>query len=157
MGKKLETVSKIPSAALLPYSAATHLSSWKMPSLYMFFIIFVGCASTNCKRKENIPPLPEGVGPKIAHATEIDSEANKRVLVFKYDGSRQCEEGTGQTVEEMAKQLAGVTIYSQENRYDGQVHMTVCGGNTGSANVYEIDRKDLPAAQAAGFKIWNFE
>ena len=96
-------------------------------------LVLTGCASGHCRGSQ--------------HANE------KHVYVFKPDGSKQCSNIKGATVESMATELSAVQIYSEENRYDGKMHPQVCDFPTGRVNVYEIGVSDLPAAEKSGFKL----
>lgn len=92
-----------------------------------------------------------------AAATQVTNNPQTRVKVFKYDGSLQCGMGKPIPVSEMQKELAGITVYSAENKPDGLMHIQACGTATGRANVYEIDKTALEAAKKKGFKEWTFE
>lgn len=89
-------------------------------------------------------------------SAQISVSSQERVRVFKYDGSLQCGMGKAVPMAEMAKELAGITIYSQENKPDGLMHIQACGTPTGRANVYEIDKSALEQAKKKGFKEWTF-
>jgi len=80
----------------------------------------------------------------------------KKILVFKYDGSRQCEPDSGVSENTMSKELTEVKVYSAEKKSDGQPRVQVCGALTGYANVYKIKAENLPLAEALGFKKWDF-
>lgn len=84
------------------------------------------------------------------------SMSDRRVFVYKYDKSEQCNPGTGITLKAMARELKGIKIYSQENRHDGLSHIQVCGSSTGKTNVYEIGEEDLEKAKSKGFREWAF-
>lgn len=75
------------------------------------------------------------------------------VMVYKYDGSLQCE-GDGESVETMRGELvqAGVEVICSQKARDGRVYPAMCGAATGRVNVYTIDAADLDAAEALGFK-----
>jgi hypothetical protein len=121
----------------------------------------VSCISGECRRKEVIPPYP---GQKEEPSTSVKKggaavvpAVERRVLVYKYDGSLQCGMGKGKSVKEMAKELEGIKIFSAVKKPDGLMHIQVCGSNTGMTNVYEILASDLPEAERKGFKLWKFE
>ncbi len=99
----------------------------------IFAGLVVGCANGHCRGNR--------------HADE------KHVYVYKPDGSKQCSGVKGASVESMATELSSVQIYSEENRFDGNVHAQVCGFPTGRINVYEIGVSDLAKAQNLGFQI----
>lgn len=80
----------------------------------------------------------------------------EHVFVYKYDGTKQCNMGQEITLEQMQKELDGIKVYSTAKRKDGLVRMTVCGADTGSANVYEIDKTEVKKAEEKGFKVWEF-
>lgn len=86
--------------------------------------------------------------------TPIASE-NDRIKVYKYDGSLQCGMGKAIAFEVMQKELKNIKVYSASNKPDGLMHIQQCGTPTGTANVYEIDKKDLEAAKKLGFKLWT--
>lgn len=81
--------------------------------------------------------------------------AENRVLVAKPDGSQQCEENSGKSLDEMAKELGKVEVFRQFKKNDGMMRIQVCGAPTGIHNVYEIDKKDLQKALDIGFKTWS--
>ncbi len=65
--------------------------------------------------------------------------------------------GKAVALEAMAKQLQGVTVFSQSKKRDGLIHIQVCGSITGMANVYEIPLAQIKKAESFGFKKWSFE
>ncbi|MGY4319454.1 hypothetical protein [Bradyrhizobium sp. JR3.5] len=78
---------------------------------------------------------------------------SKTAVVYKYDGTILCAEGTGIKLDEMAKELtrAGIAIVSQKKAADGLMHIQLCGSITGSVNAYEIASSDLQKALDLGF------
>ena len=73
--------------------------------------------------------------------------------MFKSDGSRQCE-GGGISPEAMKSQLQGIRVYAAEKQVlRGMMFPAVCGGQTGSINVYTIAEQDLSEAGKRGFNI----
>ncbi|MAT64768.1 MAG: hypothetical protein CMN57_03905 [Gammaproteobacteria bacterium] len=75
------------------------------------------------------------------------------IMVYKYDGSVQCEE-SGVAVEEMRLELtrAGVEVLCGRKAQDGRAYPAMCGAATGRINVYTIQASDLVRAQGLGFK-----
>lgn len=118
--------------------------------LWFPILALVACAQGNCRSQVQ-------KNPKEAQLNAAPTSPSERVFVFKYDGSLQCGQGKAIDVEKMAADLKGIMIYSKANKADGLMHIQQCGTPTGKANVYEIDRKDLAAAQKAGFKEWTWE
>lgn len=126
--------------------------------IYLLFsaialVLFVGCKSGPCPR--------EGVDIKQSEAKtkELAEKAGmvstyERVKVYKPDGTLQCNQGKQIPMAEMAKQLAGIQIFSQENLSDGMMRIQVCGAPTGQSNVYEIPKVELKKAIGLGFKEW---
>lgn len=91
--------------------------------------------------------VPENIQNKVV---------TKTVLVFKYDGSKQCGEGKEITLDTMSRQLQDIKIVSMTKKHDAMMRIQVCGAPTGHANVYEISDKDLKKAESYGFKLWKF-
>jgi hypothetical protein len=126
--------------------------------LFVCFGILVACQSGHCRRVDKtIPPIvtPEDMDKKAKGMGQTTEE--KTVLVFKYDGSLQCEQGRKIPLREMAGQLEGIKIISMNNKADGLMHIQVCGSPTGYANVYEIPAGQLEQAKSKGFEVWEFE
>lgn len=121
-------------------------------------LFLISCETGHCRKVDK--SLPAVVTPEqMDEKGNVKGEpvAEKRIFVYKYDGSLQCGQGRKVPLKEMAGQLDGIKIYSMENKNDGLMHIQVCGSSTGSANVYEIPAKQRAAAIDAGFKIWEFE
>lgn len=74
--------------------------------------------------------------------------------VFKYDGSRQCEKGSGTELAVMSEQLqaAGVDVLKARQGADGRMHPMVCGAGTGRINIFEINQQNVETAESLGFK-----
>jgi hypothetical protein len=127
-------------------------------------LIIFGCANVNCREARDAQAAASGTT-AAAPASEVSKEkdpmsktsAADRVKVYKPDGSLQCGQGKAIPLETMQKQLGKIKVYNSFNKNDGMMRIQVCGQPTGMSNVYEIDRKDLAAAQKAGFKEWTNE
>ena len=116
--------------------------------VYVFLLFLVlGCSSKPC-REVNMTGVPESIQSK---------SDNKNILVFKYDGSKQCGEGKEITLDAMSRQLQDIKIISMSKKHDGMMRIQVCGAPTGHANVYEISEKDLKKANSQGFQLWKFQ
>jgi hypothetical protein len=117
-------------------------------------LLICGCAQHHCRRPPDNPPTAV-VAPQ---GEEVPSVATSRkVKIYKYDGSLQCGQGKAADLDNMAKELKGITVFSSKKQSDGLMHIQVCGSPTGTANVYEILEADLPRAEKLGFKKWTFE
>ncbi len=101
------------------------------------------------------PPLATSEG-NTGLGNAKPSGANRRVWVYKYDGSLQCNMGQALSLNAMAQQLAGIKVYSQMKKNDGKARGAVCDSPTGIANLYEIDVEALSKAEAKEFKEWKF-
>jgi hypothetical protein len=129
----------------------------KVLTLFLSLLFFVSCQSGHCRKvDESLPSVvtPEQMDKKDNHQSKKQA---RRIFVYKYDGSLQCDQGRKIPLKEMAGQLDGIKVYSMQNKNDGLMHIQVCGSATGFANVYEIAESDKLAAQKAGFKVWEFE
>lgn len=125
-----------------------------MRSLVFLIILLttVSCANTHCRRKMEVD---QAVSPAGMEASKPAS-GQSTILVYKYDGSLQCQSGKAISLEQMAGDLKGITIFSQQKKPDGLMHIQVCGAGTGMANVFEILEQSLPEAEKRGFKKWSF-
>ena len=140
----------------------------------LFIALLLSCVQGNCRQDGSLIVVPKftevtqqqistkkGEKQKKGNLSSLkkkadEKKAEKRVLVFKYDGSKQCERGKTISLETMAKQLKGIRIYSQQKKMDSLAHIQICGEATGRTNVYEISKEDLKKAQVQGFKEWPF-
>jgi len=121
-------------------------------------VLMFGCSQGHCRRKQDVPAAAAPVEAPPEPATKAAADHNPgRVMVYKYDGSLQCGKGKPVAVDVMAKELAGIQIFSSVKKPDGMMHIQVCGSITGMTNVYEIASKDLKKAEAKGFQKWSFE
>lgn len=78
-----------------------------------------------------------------------------RVDVYKSDGSRQCQDN-GVPPEAMQTQLDDIRVYAaRKDHLRGMMFPAVCGGITGSVNVYTIDKEALPRAEKLGFAVFH--
>lgn len=75
-----------------------------------------------------------------------------RIQVYKSDGARQCE-GGGISPETMRQELRGIRVYAAAKQHlQGMMFPAVCGGATGSINVYTIDAANREKAHERGFQ-----
>jgi len=153
MGVKLQVIKLLQAK----------LQIWIAVSSFAFSLL--SCTTKHCRQDGTLIVVPKSPGHKIQQKLPQRAEdkqgdfpqLKKRVFVFKSDGSKQCEVKKAISLKEMAQQLKGIKIYSQENKKDNLIHIKVRGADTGRVNVYEIDREDLQKAQARGFKEWDFK
>jgi|FLYM01.1.fsa_nt_gi hypothetical protein len=119
------------------------LSQFALGSLLI--VVSLGCANTHCRQKK--------AGDEMSQ--NQNGQQTQKILVAKADGSRQCEEKSGTSLDRMAKDLGEVKIYRQFKQNDGMMRIQVCGAPTGMYNVYEIEAKDQQAAVNVGFQVWK--
>ena len=108
------------------------------------FLLLGACTTGNCRQQAKVEQLQKDKGDA------------KVISVYKYDGSKQCGMGKKIDVEAMKSELGEIQTFSATRKSDGLIRTQVCGSDTGFANVYEIDVKDLEKAKAAGFEVWSF-
>ncbi|MDO4248585.1 MAG: hypothetical protein Q4C79_06440 [Neisseria sp.] len=90
----------------------------------------------------------------LTACTLAGQREDARIRVYKPDGSRQCEEGSGIGAQAMKQELHGIRVYAAEKQMlYGVMFPTVCGGQTGNINVYTIAAKDQAEAQKRGFAV----
>jgi hypothetical protein len=126
--------------------------SLKSMGIFFSLLICFGCADGNCRSQSKASSNSRAAMTQKAPRTAQDS-----VKIYKYDGSLQCGQGKKISLEEMQKELQGISVYSSKNQPDGLMRTQVCGAPTGRANVYEIDRSQLTEAKKRGFKEWTFD
>ncbi len=82
------------------------------------------------------------------------TSAASTLLVFKPDGTIQCDKSQGVALGSMEQKLksADIKVFSSRKGYDGREKISVCGDPTGQINVYEIASSDLSEALRLGFK-----
>lgn len=124
-------------------------------SLFLLLLGFtLGCAQGNCRSQGGQVKVDPD---KVETEMKNSSPTEERIKIFKYDGSLQCGMGKAISLEEMAKQLKGITIFSSINKSDGLMHIQQCGTATGKANVYEVNAVNLAATKKLGFKQWTWD
>ncbi len=121
-----------------------------------------GCANGHCRviaeqqkaaaEKNAAPPTTVQKG-----GVTVTKTAVEKVMVYKYDGTLQCNQGKLIPIELMKKDLDGITVYSQSSKPDGVMRIQLCGTPTGMAHLFEIAKADVDKAIAKGFQVWNFE
>src|SRR5437870_3288027 len=76
------------------------------------------------------------------------------VEVAKYDGSTQCQEGSGIPSSKMQLSLTdqGIEVVSSRRGHDCLMRTQVCGQKTGAINIYRIKKDQLDAAISLGFR-----
>lgn len=135
-------------------------------ALFIFGSLF-SCSTRTCKPNEALAtPAVAADGTSVTQTQPVAGETKisptttmtnpiKKIKIYKADGSIQCEQGTGVSVADMAKQLGDIKVYSSENKHDGLIRTQVCGNATGKCNVYEINEADFAKASTLGFKKWK--
>lgn len=76
------------------------------------------------------------------------------IEIYKSDDSRQCTDFAIDP-EAMAKELDGIAIYDSRKDQLDRMYPSVCGGGTGSVNVFVIDKADWDKAKALGFEVFE--
>ena len=128
--------------------------------LFSLISIFcIGCTTGHCvKTGTQLSDHMKAVRAEyVAPPNKERKPVSANVLVFKFDGSKQCQQGNPISVNRMKKELKGIKVFSALKKNDGLMHLTVCGGETGNANVFEINKNDLELAKKRGFKVWRFD
>ncbi len=121
------------------------------------------CAFHHCRRvpEQRIVEMRESLEVPGADQKQVEEalllNPNKRIFVYKVDGSLQCYSEPGTSLAEMAEELKGIEVFSQVKKPDGMMRPQVCGMPTGMSNVYEIAAKDLAEAEKRGFRLWEFD
>jgi hypothetical protein len=80
--------------------------------------------------------------------------ADATVWVQQPDGGKSCEINSGDSLTKGAASLkkAQITILDSHKGNDGKMHAQMCGLPSGTANVYQIRKADLPKAMTLGFE-----
>lgn len=119
------------------------------PLILVFLLLAAaGCTSGQCRRDGT--PLQ---GEKEVKTISEQELANEVILIGKSDNSLQCGYNVGVSIEQMSKELAGITILKSEKKHDGLMRIQSCGAPTGMLNVYHIYRKDTKKAVKLGYKV----
>lgn len=112
-------------------------------SLLISVLFFMGCATGHCPRE----------GDKVIHPAD---EVNRRVWVYKYDNSKQCEPDSGIDPETMLKDFNGIKVWETQKKNDGQPRVQFCGAYTGNAMLFLVEKKDVSILKTKGYEIWDF-
>ncbi len=125
----------------------------KFISILILAATLSACSTTQCK-PEDLASQKNTTNEKLTKSIKPENYM-KKVKVYKPDGSAQCEDGTGVSLEKMSVELSGLTIHQKEKKHDGLLRAQMCGNPTGQCNVFEINETDLIHAEKLGFKIWK--
>ena len=125
----------------------------KFISILIFAATLNSCSTTQCK-PEDLAAQKKPTNEKITKSIKPENYM-KKIKVYKQDGSVQCEDVTGTSLEKMSVELSGLTIHQKEKKHDGLLRAQMCGNPTGQCNVFEINETDLIHVEKLGFKIWK--
>jgi hypothetical protein len=117
-------------------------------------LLTFGCTTGNCRSQKIKQEQAEGPTPVKENKLIPPPSVSERVKVYKLDGSLQCAQGKRVELKDMQNDLKDIKVYKSFSENDGMMRIQMCGAPTGNANVYEIDRENLKAALALGFKEW---
>lgn len=89
----------------------------------------------------------------LLSACNHEVKTDPLLKVYKFDESIQCE-NTAVELDVMMLELvnSGIDVICSQKGHDGMARVTVCGADTGNINIYEINRVNLPDAEAIGFE-----
>lgn len=110
----------------------------------------VGCSTSKCENNFADNKSTE----QTASSTTGVQKMIVKVKVYKPDGTLQCNQGEKISLDDMAKELNDIQIFSKDNKHDGLMRIQLCGKPTGNNNIFEIAETDLEKALALGFKKW---
>ncbi len=129
----------------------------------MAYFFILSCSTQVCQPDQLISkktPLSDQTSTDLKAGisdmqSKIKNTDQKTIKIYKFDGSIQCEPGTGRTLSNTQSELEGIKIYSAKSAHDGVMRTQVCGNVTGQCHVFEISESDLVHAQKLGFKVWK--
>lgn len=122
----------------------TFIKRYRFKTFFVLLVFyFAGCATGHCPRE----------GDKIINPAD---EVNRRVWVYKYDNSKQCEPESGITLETMLEDFKGIKVWETLKKNDGQARVQFCGAYTGNAILFLVDKKDLAILKAKAYEVWDF-
>jgi len=125
------------------------------PMMRLCFFLFLGltaCASGNCRQNQKTQSQKAENQQKSLE--QIEKAASKdHVLVYKLDGSKQCFQEPGISIEKMAQELKGIKIYNSYKTHDGKIRTRMCGQSQGVINIYEIKASQKEKALEKGFEL----
>ena len=79
----------------------------------------------------------------------------QRIEVYRSDNSTQCH-GGGISPEAMQSELGAIPVFAaRKDQLRGVAFPAVCGGATGSINVYTISQDNQAAAEKLGFRVFQ--
>ena len=89
----------------------------------------------------------------------MPANAADTVRIYRLDGSRQCEEGTGRSLERDARPLRrlGIRIRAMAKRnHPTMIVIMMCGAQSARANTYVIPARDWRrhGKRLTGFDAW---
>lgn len=88
-----------------------------------------------------------------------NADAADNVRIYRLDGSKQCEEGTGRSLERDARPLRGLGIRiraMKKLQHPTMIVIMMCGASSARANTYVISARDWRrhSRRLKGFEAW---
>jgi hypothetical protein len=113
-----------------------------------YFLLFLPLVILiSCQDNKSSTPNKE---PEQKPSATVESNFTK---VYKSDGAKQCQ-STAIPLKTMWQDLltAGIDVVCSQKDQDDVIHEKSCGANTGSINVYKINKSNLTDALSLGYK-----
>lgn len=95
----------------------------------------------------------------VVSSLAIPAQAAETLRIYRLDGSRQCEEGTGRSLarDALALRRLGIPIHSMAKRnHPTMLVIMMCGAQSARANTYVIAARDWRrhGKRLKGFDTW---
>ncbi len=91
---------------------------------------------------------------KKSELKRTQSQRIETVWITKPDGAQSCAPESGMSLTQGAEELrkAKVTVFDSKKGTDGQMHIQMCGAESGSTNLFLISRENLGVAISLGYQ-----
>ena len=91
----------------------------------------------------------------VSYSELVSGNENKFVVpIYKYSNGKQCQPGSEIDIDFMEQELAGakVVVYQRYRAVDGVFYPFKCGHETGSLNVFVVEKSSLTDVVSMGYR-----
>ena len=129
----------------------------KIPFILTALLLPITWNSALVAAGKNHRGLASNTGATATSQGQTQAQNQERIWVGKNDTATSCNINSGISLDEMSRDLGrgAIKVFEKKKVPDSQPRIAMCGVDKGTVNGFLILKKDLPKAEALGFKAIN--